>query len=187
DLRVFEWYYLWRLCHTGRALTWRAHKGQVSAVAFSPDGTTMASGGLDRALKLWDVATGQERAVLSQGGIRDLAFSPDGKTLATADWGDTPVKVWDLGAEPPRVMSRVSGAWSVAFSPDGKTLATGAKLWRTGAKLWDAATGKERVTLQGHKGDVTSMAFSPDGKTLASASGDRTVKLWDVATGQGRA
>ncbi|TMQ32183.1 MAG: hypothetical protein E6K70_19945, partial [Planctomycetota bacterium] len=249
DLRVFEWYYLWRLCHTGRASTWRAHKGQVNAVAFSPDGKTMASGGLDRALKLWDVATGQERAVLSQGGIANLAFSPDGKTLAasswshwdktlklwdvatggeqptlpqipgegdgvgplafspdgqtlaggtkkagvilwdikarkgqrsfeahspsicslafspdgktlaTVDWGDTPVKVWDLGSEPPRILFQVSGAWSVAFSPDGKTLATGAKLWRTGAKLWDAASGKERVTLQGHKGDVTSVAF----------------------------
>src|SRR4051794_14908780 len=68
---------------------------------------------------------------------------------------------------------------SVAFSPDGKTLASGG----ASVKLWDVASGKNTVTLKGHTAAVTSVAFSPDGKTLASGSWDKTVKLWDVASG----
>jgi WD40 repeat protein len=70
----------------------------------------------------------------------------------------------------------------VAYSPDGKRLATSG--WDSTVKVWDPATGKEVLTLKGHKDYVRTVCFSPDGKRLASASGDKTVRVWDAATGK---
>src|SRR5262245_51101624 len=80
DMRGFEWYYLWRLCHLDR-LTIRGHGEAVHSVAFSPDGKRLASGSLDRTVKLWDVGAGQEIATLKghTGNIFSVTFSPDGK------------------------------------------------------------------------------------------------------------
>src|SRR2546427_3907116 len=83
DLRGFEWYYLWRLCH--RDLFTLQHADLVNTVAFSPDGKRLASGSADGIVKLWDAATGQE--LLTLKGHTDIvfsvAFSPDGKRLAS--------------------------------------------------------------------------------------------------------
>src|SRR5205814_7553860 len=120
-----------------------------------------------------------------------VAFSPDSKTLASASY-DGALKLWDMATGKERAtLGEYKGCLGcVAFSHDGKTLASGA----IGSpvyfpdlkdvKLWDVATGKVRTTLKGHTGHVHSVAFSPDGKTLASASGDDTVRVWDVITAQ---
>src|SRR5262249_13758733 len=105
DLRGFEWYYLWRLCHPGFRSTLRGHTGPICGLAFSADGRTLASNsigidgwaGLHSDVKLWDIATGQERVTLKKRGLesfRHLAFSPDGKTLATCD-ASQPTRFWD--------------------------------------------------------------------------------------------
>ncbi|MEQ1839613.1 MAG: AAA family ATPase, partial [Verrucomicrobiales bacterium] len=163
------------------------HEDGVSSVAFSSDGTRLASGSEDAKVKLWDVATGEEDATLSghTSGVTSVAFSPDGTRLASGS-EDAKVKLWDVatGKEVTTISGHTSGVTSVAFSPDGTRLASGSEDAKV--KLWDVATGKEVTTISGHTSGVTSVAFSPDGTLLVSGSGsrDRTVKLWDLATGK---
>src|SRR5262249_48044376 len=149
-----------------------------------------ASGSNDMTVKLWDTATGSERATL-KGHSKEVlcvAFSADGKTLATGS-NDRTVKLWDVGTGTERTTLKGHAGWvsSVAFSPDGKTLASVGggydaqnKPLPGEVKLWDLTTGAEGAALKGHNGWVTSVTFSPDGNTLASGSRDGTVKLWDV-------
>src|SRR5262249_24375569 len=139
----------------------RGHTERITALAFSPDGKIMATGGtFDFATKLWDVDTGQERSTLEghTGWVLSVAFSPDGKVLATASTGyrgsmDLPrgsappgeVKLWDVetGKELPPLAGDTSGTLAVAFSPDGKTLVTGNM--HQSAIHWDVATRAQRL------------------------------------------
>ncbi|WP_438493858.1 nSTAND1 domain-containing NTPase [Streptomyces asiaticus] len=163
------------------------HKGDVGAVAFSPDGYTLATGSDDGTVWLWDPATGRTRRALTghNGAVRAVAFNPDGHTLATGS-DDGTVRLWDPATgRTRRALTGHNGAVrAVAFNPDGHTLAT-SSADRT-VRLWDPATGRTRRALTGHNGAVRAVAFSPDGHTLATSSADRTVRLWDPATGRTR-
>ncbi|KAK0714784.1 hypothetical protein B0H67DRAFT_536753 [Lasiosphaeris hirsuta] len=165
--------------------TLEGHSHSVTAVAFSPDGTTLASSSDDRTVRLWDVATGEHQRTLEghSHSVTAVAFSPDGTTLASSS-DDRTVRLWDVATgEHQRTLEGHSYSVTVvAFSLDGTTLASSSRD-RT-VRLWDVATGEHQRTLEGHSHWVTVVAFSPDGTTLASSSDDRTVRLWDVATGE---
>jgi hypothetical protein len=163
----------------------------ISALAFAPDRLTLAGGNREGTFKLWEVATGRERAAFSRpsGVVSDLAFSPDGRTLAAGveppfgpeAAGPSPpreVLLWDVhrGRVRATLPGHPTGTRCLAFAPDGRTLATGG--YDHTVKLWDLPTGQERVTLEWHRGPVCSVAFAPDGQTLATGSHDGTVKLW---------
>jgi WD40 repeat protein len=163
------------------------HDDSVRAVAFSPDGTMLATASNDRTVRLWDPAT-REPIADPLAGYDDfvyaVAFSPDGTLLATGHVQG--VRLWDLAAREPRggPLSDLGGTvTAVAFSPDGSLLATvGAS--RT-VRLWDPATGEPvGDPLTGHETGVEAVAFSPDGALLASSDLDGTVRLWDPATGE---
>jgi WD40 repeat protein/serine/threonine protein kinase/DNA-directed RNA polymerase specialized sigma24 family protein len=183
DLRGFEWYYLWRR-YLERGIWLEGHEGGGAAIAFSPDGKTLASGGADGMLRLWDPHTAQPCATIraDAGPIFALAFSRDGNMLATLNNGKT-VSLWEMpGARLKTTLPTPEAVGNaMVFSPSGDTLATsgggGAVL------LWDLATGKVRTRL-GHNENVSGIAFKPDGKSLVSAEASGTLQLWDAGTGR---
>jgi WD40 repeat protein len=183
-LRNWEWGYLSRLCHS-ELITLQGQIGWVRGVAWSPDGTRLASVGDDRMGRVWDARTGQLLRTFEghDNSVRSVAWSPDGKRLASASF-DRTVKVWDAatGRELLTLNGHTENVWAVAWSPDGTRLAS-ASNDRT-VRVWDAVTGQEALTLNGHTGEVIGVTWSPDGKRLASGSHDGTVKVWDAGTGQ---
>jgi WD40 repeat protein len=164
-----------------------AEKKGAPAVAFSPDGQTLAVAVYNQTAKLLDVASGKEKAVLRHPKeVRAVAFSPDGNLLATACW-DRVVRVWDLatGAEKVKCVGHKDRIFSVAFSPDGSLLLSAGG--NDGAKLWDATTGVEKRTWTHGNSYVPRAIFSPDGHWALTSGYDGTARLWNVATGELRA
>ncbi|MCP2730155.1 WD40 repeat domain-containing protein [Symplocastrum sp. BBK-W-15] len=176
-------------------LTWQCirtlaqHSDTVSSVAISPDGKILASGSLDKTIKLWNLETGNLLATLvgHSSAVLSVAFSPVGQILASSsnlELRDGCIKLWDV--EPARLRQTLGGGLinlrvnSLAFSPDGQTLASGhaeAKI-----RLWHLGSGQLRQTLKGHGWDVNSLAFSPDGRFLVSGGLDGAIKIWNWGT-----
>ena len=164
-----------------------------SLVAFSPDGKTLAAGGYDGKVWLWNLADPARPARLGQpltgpaGPVNSVAFSLDRKTLAVSGGGK--VWLWNLAdpARPARLGQPLTGpagpVSSMAFSSDRKTLAAGSDdhtvwLWNLADPAHPARLGQP---LTGPADSVYSVAFSPDGRTLAAASADGKVWLWNLA------
>ncbi|MGW2178115.1 WD40 repeat domain-containing serine/threonine protein kinase [Streptomyces sp. NPDC001732] len=159
----------------------RTVNGDITSLAFSPDGTMLAAGSREGSLLLWNPKTGERIGEPLDGhgdAIRNVRFSPDGTTLAGAS-DDGPVRLWDvetrteIGAA---LTAHGESASGLAFSPDGDTLATAGHDGTV--RLWNPETGEQIGDPLHHDGSVSDVAFSPDGTTLATASDGDTVALW---------
>ncbi|HLK57135.1 MAG TPA: WD40 repeat domain-containing protein, partial [Chthonomonadaceae bacterium] len=170
------------------------HERIVNALAFSPDGKTLASGDMGGSVKTWDTEDGSLQRNLSGHAMRidSLAFSADSKTLADACFdGESFLyevksgkKIGEMNMNRPE-----EGVGAVAFSPDGSQIVTGGHGGEKGNEylmVWDAKTYQETRVLQGHEGFVSALAYSPDGSLLASGSRDNTLRIWDAHTGKER-
>ncbi|RKU30770.1 hypothetical protein C6497_03575 [Candidatus Poribacteria bacterium] len=159
------------------------HSGSVDRIAFSPDGHTLASGGRDSMLRLWNVDTQTEIGFLvgHTGGPNSIWFSPDGQTLVSRD-DDNALRLWDVDTMTQiHILEEYTGTVeSVSFSPDGRIFASGGQ--DSIVRLWDVDSRTEIGTLFGHSGYVSSVSFNPDGNTIATGSYDTTVRLWNVGT-----
>jgi WD40 repeat protein len=162
-------------------------QGGVLALAFSRDGTVLASGQFDGTVHLWDRRTGKGLRTLRGHGreVVSVAFSTDGKTLASGSFDHT-IRLWDPASG--KLLNARQGhdgaVTLVSVSPDGQWAAS-AGTDRT-IRLWDLSSGRERFILRGHRKYISGLAISPDGKTLASGGEDRTIRLWDAAAGHER-
>ena len=157
------------------------HTKSVTSLAFAPDSLCLASGSLDKAVRLWDTTTGKFQQMFGHSGpIQDVSFSADGQIIAAA--AETGIKLWDVRSRhavcsisDPRTVS------SVNMSPDGNTFAAG--MSSNSIMVWDRRTLSQVWTLPGHTGAVRSLAYSPNSRVIASGSQDKTVGVWDIATG----
>ena len=156
----------------------------VDILAFSSDSSTVAlNENDDGAILLWDIASHTEsRLIGHEGSVKAIAFLLDDQMLASGS-EDRTVKVWNIAQGQPEVQftNPGGGFTSFAYSSVSRILAMGGEgVAGRVIRLVDVETGNEKAELRGHLEDITGLAFTPDGKTLLSASGDGTVRVWDV-------
>ena len=170
----------------------RSYHVHVLAVAFSPDGKTLATSGDDWTIRLWDVATGESKSVLNKHvHANSLSFSPDGNRLAVAH-----SYVIDLKEEKQQPILTDSNTYHRKHNPvfsyyaKGQLLVASAvaldekkDIWNT-VMVWGEADGKTPLILNGHTRHVIQLALSHDGRLLASADLDKVVSIWNLESGK---
>jgi WD40 repeat protein len=164
-----------------RTLARLDHDGPVNAVAFSPDGTQVATASDDGSARVFEAATGAQLIRLDHDrAVNAVAFSPDGSRVATAsDDGSARVLEAASGTELAR-LDHDRAVNAVAFSPDGSRVATASD--DGSARVFEAASGTQLTRLD-HDGPVNAVAFSPDGSRVAAASDDRSARVFEADTG----
>jgi WD40 repeat protein len=167
-----------------------SQRAPTMSATFSPDGMTIASGGYDAILRLYDAEHGRLRQELAghRNCINQIAFSPDSCQIASAS-DDNTVIVWDArtGKYQLRLSGHRGGVFGLAFHPDGKLLATCG--YDGQIKVWDTTAPKDSQTLPtlAGTGRVNNLAFNHQGNLLAAACADHSVTLWNLPGGRRRA
>ncbi|KAJ5889647.1 hypothetical protein N7504_010457 [Penicillium tannophilum] len=159
--------------------TLEGHSDRVTSIAWSQDGSQLASASFDHTVRIWDTATGQRILVLEgHSGIWDTAT---GQRILVLEGHSG---IWDPanGQSILVLEGHSDGVGSISWSLDGSRLASAS--YDHTVRIWDPANGQSILVLKGHSEYVTSIAWSPDGSRLVSASADHTIRIWDPASGQ---
>lgn len=157
----------------------RAHVGAVRAVDFYPDGSKALSGGVDRLVRVFDLASGDQ--ILELEGHNDIVLavraSPNGAYIASSS-ADGIIILWDAttGAELKRFIGHSGPVFDLAFSPDTRYLASGSG--DDTLRIWSIDSGEEARRYNAHNGGVQGVTFSSDGQRILSGGGDGFIRLW---------
>ena len=159
---------------------YRQHQQRITAAAWSPDGTHIASASADATVHIWQAATGETQQIFRrhETPLSALAWSPDGELVASAS-ADGIVHSWRPGTGEVIMthQGQKGAALPVAWSPDGQWLAWAGQ--RHTVRLWEVSTG--RITIyRKHTKPVLAISWSSDGHQIASGGEDRTIRVWEA-------
>jgi WD40 repeat protein len=169
---------------SGAVAIMHGHRGLVTAVAVSPDGSLIASAGSDETVRLWSTRTHRQLGAPLAGHtaiVASVAFTPDGKRLASGS-DDGTVRIWDLASrrQVAKLAGHTAGVTDIAISTDGKLLASTS--YDDTVRIWDLGTYREVAPRMELPSEALRVAFSPDGEQILTGAEDGQVQLWSVAT-----
>lgn len=162
---------------------WPSHSQEVYAVAWSPDGHYLVSGGADQTVQIWDeTATRKLFSYHTSDEVYAVSWSPNGQYVASAG-ADKRIQIWQISTARMVFSFSVAGViYALAWSPDSNLLAIGGT--HRIVEVWDVESKSELYTYSGHTDWVRAVAWSPNGEYIASASNDQTVRVWKVTSGE---